>query len=76
MQRLYTYYEKSTNKPIFCIYTPTSRNYRCYTITDPDLYKPITWITDCIIPSDAVLLLEAPQITLRLIQAKLPELLI
>jgi hypothetical protein len=76
MQRLYTYYEKSTNKPIFCIYNPKSRNYRCYTVTDPDIYKPVTWDTDYIVPPDAVLLLEAPQITPRLIQAKLPELLI
>jgi hypothetical protein len=76
MQRLYTYYEKSTNKPIFCIHSPKSRNYRCYTVTDPDLHKLVKWDTDCTVPQDAVLLLEAPQITPRLIQAKLPELLI
>ena len=71
MQEL-RFYLDSHGKPNFAIYnSPTSRNFYCYTLTDPDLFR-INENTKYF-PPNTTILLSAEKITMELLKECLPE---
>lgn len=72
MQYLYCY--QPENKPLeYCIYSDRYRNYRCNSLTDPDLFKVFVGAPDIKPRVNEQLLYTAENITLVMLRLYFPE---